>query len=60
MNILVIDNHDSFVYNIVHLLDAFNLAKITVIKNDELDLESVNRFDKIVLSPGPGLPKMPD
>lgn len=57
MNILIVDNHDSFVYNIVHLLDAFNLAKITVVKNDALILESVNQFDKIVLSPGPGLPK---
>lgn len=57
MDILVIDNHDSFVYNIVHLLDAFNLAKITVVKNDEMDIESINYFDKIVLSPGPGLPK---
>ncbi len=56
MNILVVDNHDSFVYNIVHLLDAFNIAKITVVKNDALHLESVNQFDKIVLSPGPGLP----
>jgi anthranilate synthase component 2 len=57
MNILVVDNHDSFVYNIVHLLDAFNIAKITVVKNDALHLESVNQYDKIVLSPGPGLPK---
>lgn len=57
MNILVVDNHDSFVYNIVHLLDAFNLANIKVVKNDALDLETVNQFDKIVLSPGPGLPK---
>lgn len=57
MNLLVVDNHDSFVYNIVHLLDAFNLAKITVVKNDALNLQSVNHYDKIVLSPGPGLPK---
>lgn len=57
MNILVVDNHDSFVYNIVHLLDALNLATIKVVKNDVLNLESVKQFDKIVLSPGPGLPK---
>ncbi len=57
MKILVVDNHDSFVYNIVHLLDAFNIAKISIVKNDALDIESVNQFDKIVLSPGPGLPK---
>lgn len=57
MDILVVDNHDSFVYNIVHLLDAFNLAEIVVVKNDALNLESINQFDKIVLSPGPGLPR---
>jgi anthranilate synthase component II len=57
MNILVVDNHDSFVYNIVHLLDGLNLAKISVVKSDALHLESVRQFDKIVLSPGPGLPK---
>jgi anthranilate synthase component II len=57
MNILIVDNHDSFVYNIVHLLDAFNLAKISVVKNDALNLESIIHNDKIVLSPGPGLPK---
>jgi anthranilate synthase component 2 len=57
MNILVVDNHDSFVYNIVHLLDGFNLAQITVVKNDALDLDAVEEYDKIVLSPGPGLPK---
>lgn len=57
MNILVVDNHDSFVYNIVHLLDALDIATITVVKNDALHLDSVIHFDKIVLSPGPGLPK---
>lgn len=57
MKILVVDNHDSFVYNIVHLLDALDIATITVVKNDTLHLKSANHYDKIVLSPGPGLPK---
>ncbi len=57
MKILVVDNYDSFVYNIVHLLDAFNKAEIVVVKNDDFSIDAVKTFDKIVLSPGPGLPK---
>lgn len=61
-NILIIDNYDSFTYNIVALAKKF--AEVTVIRNDEIDLNSVVNFNKIILSPGPGLPKdaglMPD
>ncbi|MDI1256916.1 MAG: aminodeoxychorismate/anthranilate synthase component II [Flavobacterium sp.] len=57
MKILVIDNYDSFVYNIVHLLYEIGVAEIDVIKNDQLDFSTINRYDKIVLSPGPGIPK---
>ncbi len=53
--ILVIDNYDSFTYNLVHYLQAFH-CDVTVKRNDKLTLEEVNAFDKIVLSPGPGLP----
>jgi len=53
--ILVIDNYDSFTYNLVHYLEAFG-CDVTVKRNDKLTLEEVNAFDKIVLSPGPGLP----
>jgi anthranilate synthase component 2 len=53
--ILVIDNYDSFTYNLVHYLEALN-CEITVFRNDKLKLSQVNEYDKIVLSPGPGIP----
>lgn len=54
-NILVIDNYDSFTYNLVHYLEALN-CKVTVFRNDEIDLEEVKNYNKILLSPGPGIP----
>jgi len=54
-NILVIDNYDSFVYNLVHYLEELN-TNVVVKRNDQLQLEEVAFFDKILLSPGPGLP----
>lgn len=53
--ILVIDNYDSFTYNLVHYLEDLNCT-VTVKRNDQLRLEEVKPFDKLVLSPGPGLP----
>ncbi|TXE11129.1 aminodeoxychorismate/anthranilate synthase component II [Seonamhaeicola algicola] len=53
--ILVIDNYDSFTYNLVHYLEDLN-CEVTVVRNDKLQLEDVEPFDKIVLSPGPGIP----
>ncbi|RCW92096.1 anthranilate synthase component II [Winogradskyella arenosi] len=53
--ILVIDNYDSFTYNLVHYLEDLN-CEVTVKRNDKLTLEEVDAFDKIVLSPGPGIP----
>jgi len=55
MNVLVIDNYDSFTYNLVHLLQELG-AEVTVRRNDKTTLEEVSRFDKILLSPGPGIP----
>jgi anthranilate synthase component II len=57
MKVLVVDNYDSFVYNIVHLLYEIGVEKIDVIKNDQLDFSYIHQYDKIVLSPGPGIPK---
>ena len=57
MKILVVDNYDSFVYNIVHLLYEIGVEEIDVIKNDQLDFSTINEYDKIVLSPGPGIPE---
>ncbi len=53
--ILVIDNYDSFTYNLVHYLEDLN-CQVTVIRNDQLTLEEVDKFQKILLSPGPGIP----
>lgn len=53
--ILVIDNYDSFTYNLVYYLEEMN-CEVTVKRNDQLEIEEVEAFDKIVLSPGPGIP----
>ncbi|MEP5340555.1 MAG: aminodeoxychorismate/anthranilate synthase component II [Algibacter sp.] len=55
MKVLVIDNYDSFTYNLVHYLEDLN-CDVTVVRNDKLVLEDVEPFNKIVLSPGPGIP----
>ncbi|MGC4039919.1 MAG: aminodeoxychorismate/anthranilate synthase component II [Flavobacterium sp.] len=53
--IAVIDNYDSFTYNLVHYLEDLN-TEVTVLRNDEFELEELQPFDKILLSPGPGIP----
>jgi anthranilate synthase component 2 len=53
--IVVIDNYDSFTYNLVHYLEDLN-CEVTVYRNDEFELTELQSFDKIVLSPGPGVP----
>ena len=55
MKIAVIDNYDSFTYNLVHYLEDLN-AEVTVFRNDEFELDELEKFDKILLSPGPGIP----
>lgn len=56
MKILMIDNYDSFTYNLVHMLETFDGVSVVVKRNDQLTLEDVVPFEKIVLSPGPGIP----
>ncbi|RLD27136.1 MAG: aminodeoxychorismate/anthranilate synthase component II [Bacteroidetes bacterium] len=56
MKVLVIDNYDSFTYNLVHYLKDLD-CEVTVMRNDKLTLKEVKPFDKIVLSPGPGIPE---
>lgn len=56
MKILILDNYDSFTYNLVHLVKELGYNDIDVIRNDQLTLESVEKYDKIILSPGPGIP----
>lgn len=55
MKIVVIDNYDSFTYNLVHYLEDLG-AEVTVYRNDEFELEDLESFEKILLSPGPGIP----
>ncbi|MEH6659237.1 aminodeoxychorismate/anthranilate synthase component II [Leeuwenhoekiella marinoflava] len=55
IKVLVIDNYDSFVYNLVHYLEDLD-CEVTVKRNDQLQLEEVAAYDKILLSPGPGIP----
>jgi len=56
MKILVFDNYDSFTYNLVQLIKEQSNASVDVFRNDEIPLEDVKAYDKILLSPGPGIP----
>lgn len=57
MNILLINNHDSFVYNLYHLIKSeANNSKIDIIYNDAISLEQASSYERIVISPGPGIP----
>src|ERR1700750_1806026 len=56
MKILVFDNYDSFTYNLVHLVEKILHQKVDVYRNDQIALEKVKEYDKIILSPGPGVP----
>ena len=53
--VVIIDNYDSFTFNLVHYLEDLN-AEVTVFRNDEFELVEIDTFDKIILSPGPGMP----
>jgi anthranilate synthase component 2 len=57
MRILIIDNYDSFTFNLQHYLEAELDASVTVVRNDAMSLAEVDAFDSLVLSPGPGLPE---
>lgn len=57
MKVLVFDNYDSFTYNLVHLVEKILHEKVEVHRNDKLPLEKVKDYDKIILSPGPGIPE---
>ncbi|MBC7887608.1 MAG: aminodeoxychorismate/anthranilate synthase component II [Ferruginibacter sp.] len=57
MRILVFDNYDSFTYNLVHLVEKIMHQKVDVFRNDQVTLEQVKAYDKIILSPGPGIPE---
>lgn len=56
MNLLILDNYDSFTYNLVQYVQEILGHKVTVLRNDALTVEDVDAFDQILLSPGPGVP----
>jgi anthranilate synthase component 2 len=56
MKILIFDNYDSFTYNLVHVVEKITHEKVDVFRNDKISLGKINDYDKIILSPGPGLP----
>jgi anthranilate synthase component 2 len=56
ISILVFDNYDSFTYNLVHAVKKLGYTDVEVHRNDRIALEDIARFDKIILSPGPGVP----
>jgi anthranilate synthase component II len=56
LRILVFDNYDSFTYNLVHLVEKIIHQKVDVFRNDQIALEKIKEYDKIILSPGPGIP----
>ncbi|MBS1639201.1 MAG: aminodeoxychorismate/anthranilate synthase component II [Bacteroidetes bacterium] len=56
MKILIFDNYDSFTYNLVHLVEKILNEKVEVFRNNEIALEEAKKYDKIILSPGPGIP----
>ena len=54
--VVIIDNYDSFTYNLVHLINEIIDGQVTVLRNDQFKIEDLEVFDYIILSPGPGLP----
>lgn len=56
MKILIFDNYDSFTYNLVHYIKELGYTDLEVHRNDKIDIEDIEKFDKIILSPGPGIP----
>ena len=54
--VVIIDNYDSFTYNLAHLVKELG-AKVDVLRNDQFKIEELEQYDKIILSPGPGVPE---
>ncbi len=56
MKILLIDNYDSFTYNLAHMLEEINGVELDVVRNDKIPLDRVNDYEGVIISPGPGIP----
>ncbi|SHF53004.1 anthranilate synthase component II [Chryseobacterium sp. OV279] len=57
LKVLVFDNYDSFTYNLVQIIERILDQKVDVVRNDQITLEEIGKYDKIILSPGPGIPE---
>ena len=55
MKLLIIDNYDSFTFNLKHMCETY-VSSVNVVRNDEISINDISYFDKIIISPGPGLP----
>ncbi|HJY11507.1 MAG TPA: hypothetical protein VJ304_01890, partial [Flavobacterium sp.] len=55
--ILVFDNYDSFTYNLVQMIEKITNQKVDVYRNDEISIKEIEKYEKIILSPGPGIPE---
>ncbi len=55
--VLVFDNYDSFTYNLVQIIERILNEKVDVVRNDEITLDEIGKYDQIILSPGPGIPE---
>jgi anthranilate synthase component 2 len=56
MHILLLNNYDSFTYNLLHLIELFDGMKVEVVRNDQMIVQDAEKYDRIIISPGPGLP----
>ncbi len=56
MKILLLDNYDSFTYNLLHIVKELGYKDVEVHRNDKIEISEIEKFDKIILSPGPGIP----
>jgi anthranilate synthase component 2 len=57
LKLLVFDNYDSFTYNLVHLVEKILQQRVDVVRNDKIPLQEIEAYDRIILSPGPGIPE---
>jgi len=55
--VIIIDNYDSFTYNLVHIVEEILQEEVEVVRNDQFEMEELNKYDRIILSPGPGIPE---
>ena len=56
LRLLIIDNYDSFTYNLVQIIEQNSLIDFDIVRNDKIDISQINSYEKILISPGPGLP----